>query len=137
MIIRVPPVGTKSEQQNGQEALKLVKGYVVEVWERPIHNHHVDILSEMWRCDSSKWATIYTDLSIKTEFISAVLEDSFAIFPHVVWGGIFVAAHPTFTSCIASIVPADYIDILLKKEAQIIGMRVVDHILVEHGVGVA
>ena len=87
--------------------------------------------------DASQRSAIDANLTFQTEILAAIVEHSLAILANVFWGG-----HPrttllVLTPCIASVVPKHHIDVLLEEEAEVEGMRVVDHVLVEHGIGVA
>ena len=135
--MRVPPESAQFEQSRGQDSVEFVEGNLVQIRERSIDDDHIYKLSQVSRRNSTQRATIHANFAPEAHLSLAEGEHLLSVLSDVVWIGRRIAAQLALATSIASIVPAHHIDVLLQKEAQVVRMRVVNHVLVVHGVWVA
>ena len=114
-------------------------GDIVQIGKGTIDDNHVNVLCKMGRSYAPERPSIDPYLSFDAKLAPAVLQDAFRILAHIFRRRLtsHTAATAHFASSIAPIVPAHHVDVLLEEEAQVVRMRVVDHVLIEHGIRIA
>ena len=73
---------------------------------------------------------------MKAELCPAKLEHSLSVLTDVLWVWI-PPAHGTLRASVAAIIPAYHVDVFREEVAEVVSVRVVDHVLIEHRIGVA
>jgi hypothetical protein len=102
-----------------------------QVAETSVCNHHVDLVLEIGGRNATEGPAINSDFAPDPNLISEEAEDLMGILIHChgIWRSL--------GSAIASIIPNQTIYLLAQEILQVERVRVIDHVLVAHGVRVA
>ena len=96
-------------------------------------------MAQVGRRDASERPAVDAYLATKPKVLSTVAKYCLSVFSNVVRirHGLKATAASALAPGISAIIPAHHIDVLLKEEAEVVSVRVVDHMLVEHRIGIA
>lgn len=131
VVINGPTTGAHLEQIASYWAEEFAVCEDFKITESPIRIDEVGLVREVSSDDTSKRAAIDSDLSSEAQLLSHVPEYLLPIFPDVSRIG-----HP-FAQPIPSVVPYHDINTLVQEESEIVSMRLVNHVLIEHRIRIA
>lgn len=104
------------------QRLKIRKG--------PISNHHIHFVDQISCSDPSKGPPVNSYFTSQTHLLAEIVIYDYGVLLKDCWSG------SSFCATEASVVPKYHINTSIKKEPEIESMRLINHMLIKHGIGV-
>ena len=131
ITLGLPAARAYLEKVVGECAMVLPASHRRQIAERAINDRHVDLVRQKARRYPAKRAPIYSNLSLHAQPFSQVLVDLQNVALQVFWRRL------SMRSAIRAIVPREDVDVLVEEHLDVVGVRQVHHLLVEHRIRVA